>query len=118
MRRIATKDPGYLIRSYETKKDAVRIWAVTTSINSCKVLLKVRAFDIESGESVSLNEKDRIYKLVPNRTTELIKKLDIPKAESTVVVAYLESVSNKSVIWRYVSWQSLTSTSGLQILRR
>lgn len=28
MRRIATKDPGYLIRSYETKKDAVRIWVV------------------------------------------------------------------------------------------
>jgi hypothetical protein len=54
-------------------------------------VLKLSAFNIETGEEVMLKEeeRERSVSLKPNQTTE-IGELSIPTADSTVVVAYLE----------------------------
>jgi beta-mannosidase len=67
--------------------------------------LKLAAFDIETGKPVLLSdsEAERRLILTPNRSTEVCR-VEIPHAESTVLVAYLYNPEMNSILARWVSW--------------
>lgn len=91
--------------SYPEKKDKVEIWAVNGFVSELEATLKLSAFDITTGEEVELPEKERTRKLVlgGNKTTE-ITKIDIPNADKTVVVAYLDDEKTGERLARWISW--------------
>lgn len=103
--RVVTKtlgDPQELI-NIEPEKKACEIWAVNGHVEELDVTLKLAAFDIESGKGVALPESDRSLTLLANRSTEL-SRIDIPNAEWTVIVAYLEDTKTGAQLARWVSW--------------
>jgi len=88
---------------YLPEKAALELWAVNGSVEPMEVVLKLSAVGIESGEEVELKEeKERTLILKPNQTNELLK-VEIPKAEQTVVVAYLDDQEGNRLA-RWVSW--------------
>lgn len=105
MERVVTREKNYMVTSYLDEKREVEIWGVNGHLEELDVVLQLKAFDIESGDEVPLPEEDREqeFKLLPNQSTEL-KKLAIPKAETTVMAAYLLNATTKGQLTRYVSW--------------
>jgi beta-mannosidase len=105
MERVVTKEPHYITTGYPPKKEALDVWAVNGYIKEINVILKLSAFDIESGKEIDLSEQGRETKLnlKCNQTTE-IKKIDIPNAEQTVIVAYIDDARTGVRLARWISW--------------
>lgn len=105
MERLVTGKVPYMVTSYAAEKGKLEIWGVSGSVHEVEATLKLSAFDIRSGKEVELPEKERLrsVKLKPNQTTE-ITKIDIPKAEKTVVVAYLDDEKSGERLARWISW--------------
>jgi beta-mannosidase len=66
-------------------------------------MLKLSAFDIETGKEVERPMDAEQLTLKPNQTTG-IKRVDIPAADTTVIVAYLDDVQTGKRLARWVSW--------------
>lgn len=98
MERIVTKEQSYIITGYQAEKGALEVWAVNGFLELLEAVLKLKAFDIESGEEVKLKdaEKERNVVLKPNQSTE-ITKLEIPNPEQTVIAAYLDDKEGKKL---------------------
>jgi beta-mannosidase len=105
MERIVTKPAHYMTVGYRPTKGAVEIWAVNGLVEGLDAVLKLTAFDIESGAEVPLpeSEKQRHLKLKGNQTTE-ITKIDIPNPMQTVVVAYVDDAKSGERLARWISW--------------
>lgn len=105
MERVVTKDVHYMTTGYLPKKGALEIWAVNGHVEELDAVLKLSAFDIESGKQVELQEKERErkLKLKGNQTTE-ITKIDIPIPEQTVIVAYIDDAKSGKRLARWISW--------------
>jgi beta-mannosidase len=105
MERTVTESIPYMVTSYPEPKERVQIWAVSGHLQSLTTTLKLSAFDIESGDEVVLpeEERERSVLLKDNGMTE-IGEIDIPRAEQTVVVAYLEDQETGERLARWVDW--------------
>lgn len=108
MERTVTKQPPYITTGYLPEKHSLDVWAVNGTVKELHAALKLRAFDIVSGSEVPLTRSDLQQDqpnltLAPNRTTE-IGRLDIPNADQTVIVAYLEDTTTSKLLARWVSW--------------
>ncbi|KAE9369805.1 glycoside hydrolase family 2 protein [Stipitochalara longipes BDJ] len=105
MERVVTKEAPYMTTGYLPTKGSLEIWAVNGSVGTIETVLKLIAFDIESGVEVVLPENERIrnLKLQGNRTTE-ISKIAIPNPPQTVVVAYMDDANTGERLARWVSW--------------
>lgn len=105
MERIVTGRVGYMVTSYPEEKKKVEVWGVNGHLESVDAVLKLQAFDIESGKSIELpeSEKERKVELLPNQTTELTS-LEIPQAETTALVAYIIDSKTGEQLARWVSW--------------
>ena len=105
MERVITKAVHYMTTGYMPQKGALEIWAVNGHVNELDAVLKLSAFDIESGKQVELPEKERErkLKLKGNQTTE-ITKIDIPTPEQTVIVAYVDDANSGKRLARWISW--------------
>ncbi|KIV83263.1 hypothetical protein PV11_05308 [Exophiala sideris] len=106
MERTITKQPPYITTGYLPEKHSLDVWAVNGTIADVHATLKLRAFDIGSGSEVALTSDLHHHPnltLAPNRTTE-IGSLEIPNADQTVVVAYLEDTKTSVLLARWVSW--------------
>jgi len=79
------------------------VWAVNGLLRELRVVLRLGAFDIETGSGIKLTVDGEELTLKPNQTTE-IKRLNIPAADTTVAVAYLEDVQTGEHFARWVSW--------------
>jgi len=64
---------------------------------------KLSAFDIENRKEIKLSVDAEQLTLKPNQTTE-VKRVDIPAADTTVIVAYLDDVQTGERLARWVSW--------------
>ncbi|KAH8592516.1 glycoside hydrolase family 2 protein [Bisporella sp. PMI_857] len=104
MERIVTKEPSYIVSGFLPEKAALEIWAVNGFVTELEAVLKLGAFDIESGDSIPLpdTEAERKVVLKPNQSNE-ITKISIPNAEQTVIVAYLDDQQGKRLA-RWISW--------------
>lgn len=103
MERIVTKEPHYILMGYLAEKAALELWAVSGHLTPLTANLKLSAFDISTGEEVTLTEpKERTITLKPNQSNE-ITTLAIPNPEQTVVVAYLDDDEGNRLA-RWVSW--------------
>ena len=105
MERVVTKEAPYMTTSYLPTKGALEIWAVNGFAGTIETVLKLAAFDIESGIEIGLPENERIrhLKLQGNRTTE-IAKTTIPNPQQTVIVAYMDDAKTGERLARWVSW--------------
>jgi len=112
MERIATKEPPYITTGYKAERAALEIWAVNGHLEPLSAILKLAAYDIVTGKEVALlhaSKKETKLTLKPNQTTE-ITRIDIPKPDTTVVVAYLDAGSGASSspssehLARWISW--------------
>lgn len=105
MERIVTGKLPYMVTMYPEPKSKLEIWAINGSITTLIALLKLSAFDIETGKVVPLPEKDKERKveLKPNQTTE-IGSLSIPHADTTVIAAYLDDPQTGERLARWVDW--------------
>lgn len=94
-----------MVTSYPEKRDNVEVWAVNGHLENVKAVLKLQAFDIESGKEVELpeEERQRDVDLLPNQTTELTS-LAIPHAGTTVLAAYLIDATTNEQLARWISW--------------
>ncbi|KAH8807308.1 glycoside hydrolase family 2 protein [Xylogone sp. PMI_703] len=103
--RVVTKSPPEEVVNYEPEKRACEIWAVNSNIREVKATLKLVAFDIETGNPVTLphSEAERELVLAPNRSTDVCR-VEIPQAESSVLVAYLDDTETGTILARWVSW--------------
>jgi beta-mannosidase len=104
--QVVTDKPPYITTGYLDEKYKVDIWAVNGHLNEMRVILELKAFDIQSGKSLewtnSANSKE--YVLKGNRSTELLAGLEIPNPDETVLVAYLRDVLSGEQLARWVSW--------------
>jgi len=91
------------VLNYPPEKRAVDIWAVNGKVVELDVRVKLAAFDIETGGAVTLSKTKMNVRLPSNRSTE-IARIDIPEADTTVVVAYLEDAGTSELLARWVSW--------------
>jgi beta-mannosidase len=105
MERVVTGTIPYMVTMYPPPKSSLEIWAINGLITPLTAVLKLSAWDIESGKEVELEEgvRSRKVELKPNQTTE-IGGLSIPHADSTVIVAYLDSAENGERLARWVDW--------------
>jgi beta-mannosidase len=105
MERVVTGTIPYMVTMYPPPKSSLEIWAINGLVTPLTALLKLSAWDIESGNEVELprEEKERKVELKPNQTTE-IGGLSIPHADSTVIVAYLDSAETGERLARWVDW--------------
>ncbi|KAH6678555.1 glycoside hydrolase family 2 protein [Halenospora varia] len=107
MERVVTGVHGNYMTSwsYPEKKEKVEIWAVNGLITDLEVVLKLKAFDIASGDEVELpaDEKERKLVLKSNQTTESTK-IHIPNAASTVIAAYIDDAITGERLARWVDW--------------
>lgn len=122
MERIVSKSPYYMLTSYRAETAKLDIWACNGYQHELDVILKLRAFDVESGSVVKLHAEDHIVRLAPNQTSEISQGLDVPSASTTVVVAYLEDPQTATQLARWVSWPEplklLHFKRGVQITTR
>lgn len=104
MERVVTKEPSYIVSGYLPEKAALDIWAVNGFTEEMEAVLKLKAIDIETGDEVEIKgqEKERKVLLKPNQSNE-ITRIDIPNAEQTVIVAYIDSLEGKRLA-RWISW--------------
>lgn len=104
MERVVTKEPSYIVSGFLPEKGALEIWAVNGFTEPLEAVLKLKAVDIETGEDVEIQgqEKERKVILKPNQSNE-ITKIDVPNAEQTVIVAYLDSLNGERLA-RWISW--------------
>ncbi|KAG0650029.1 Beta-mannosidase B [Hyphodiscus hymeniophilus] len=105
MERVVTEEPSYITMGYLPKKGALDVWAVNGVVEELDAVLRLFAFDIESGKAVDLPEdqRERTLKLKGNQTTE-ITRLDIPNPEQTVIAAYIDDPKTGERLARWVSW--------------
>ena len=105
MERIITGTVPYMVTSYPEPKSKLEIWAVSGYLEPLSAVLRLNAFDIETGMEVELTEEDRERKVLLKRngTTE-IGELSIPSADSTVIVAYLDDAKTGEQLARWVDW--------------
>jgi beta-mannosidase len=105
MKRVVTGTIPYMVTMYPSPKSSLSIWAINGLVTPLSAVLKLSAFDIESGERVELEKGvgERRVELKPNQTTE-IGGLKIPSADSTVVVAYLDDAETGKRLARWVDW--------------
>ena len=105
MERVITEQPHYITTGYLPRKGAVEVWGVNGDVEEREVFLRLAAFDIESGNSIELPEKEQKRSLVlkGNQTTE-ITKIDLPSPERTVIAAYIDDVKTGRRLARWVSW--------------
>jgi beta-mannosidase len=105
MERIVTGSMPYMVTSYPNPKEKVEIWAVSGHLEPLDTVLKLSAFDIETGKEVEIpmEEKERKVQLRENGTTE-IGSLAIPEAGKTAVVAYIEDSKTGELLARWVDW--------------
>lgn len=103
--RVVTKTWPKEVINYDPEKRACDIWAVNGSVNEVKAKLTLMAFDIETGKQLTTASFDpeRHLILPPNRSTDICR-VDIPFAETAVLVAYLEDSITGSRLARWVSW--------------
>jgi beta-mannosidase len=103
--RVVTKRWAKEVINYDPERKSCEIWAVNSKIRDLKVNLKLATFDIETGEPVSLPLalSEQAFTLPPNQSTELCR-VDLPQAETTVLVAYLSDAETGSELARWVSW--------------
>jgi beta-mannosidase len=93
-----------MVTSYPEPKEKLSIWAVSGHLTSISTILKLRAFDIETGKEISLpSDAERKVELKANGTTE-IGDLNIPSAGSTIIVAYLSDAKTGELLARWVDW--------------
>ena len=108
MERIVTGRVGYMVTSYPEEKKKVEVWAVNGHLEPINAVLKMQAFDIESGKEIELpqSERERNVMLLPNQTTELTPDLGltIPQAETTALAAYIIDSKTGDQLARWVSW--------------
>ncbi|CZR61080.1 related to beta-mannosidase [Phialocephala subalpina] len=103
MERLTTSAIPYMVTMYPNLKRKLAIWAVNGYVKSLDAILKLSAFDIESGKKVELKEDERKVKLEGNQTTELLEVELGPLAEKIVIVAYLDTPSGERLA-RWVDW--------------
>jgi beta-mannosidase len=103
MERVVTKEPPYIVFNGLPEKRALDVWVVNGFLKELWATLKLIAFDIETGREIKLPMAEEKLTLKPNRTTE-IKRIDIPAADTTVIVAYLDNVETGERLARWVSW--------------
>jgi beta-mannosidase len=104
MERVVTKEPSYIVTGYLPQKSALEIWAVNGSLAPLSAELKLSAWDIETGEEISLPGEEGVRKveLKENQSTEC-GRLVIPNAPQTVVAATLLSPTGENLA-RWISW--------------
>lgn len=104
MERVVTEVLPYMPTSYLPKREKVEIWGVNGYTEPLQAVLRLKAFDIESGKELELakGEEERKITLKPNQATEL-STIHIPNSEQTVIVAYIEDSAGKQLA-RWVSW--------------
>lgn len=104
MERVETGRLPYMVTMYPAPKRKLAVWAVNGFVESLDAVLKLSAFDIESGRKVELKEEERKVTLKTNQTTELLE-LELGKeAEKIVVVAYLDDERSGERLARWVDW--------------
>ncbi|KAG9230710.1 glycoside hydrolase family 2 protein [Amylocarpus encephaloides] len=107
MERVLTEQDGNYMTgySYPEKREKMEVWGVNGHLTNLKVTLKIKAFDIGSGEEVVIPdfETEREVVLKANQSTELAA-FKIPKAETTVIAAYLDDTSTNTRLARWISW--------------
>ncbi len=120
MERVVTGEVPYVVTSYPAPKHRLEIWAVSSHLQPLDAVLKLKAFDIESGGERELKEgeRERNVTLKGNGMTEL-GGLDLGSdAEGMVVVAYLEDGKGE-VMARWVDWPEplkyVTFKKGVQV---
>ncbi|RGP81381.1 hypothetical protein FLONG3_525 [Fusarium longipes] len=105
MERVVTENPPYITTGYLDEKGRLDVWAVNGELEERTVMLELKAFDIESGQSVTLTvDYEKEFVLKANQTTELLSNIDIPKHRETVVVGYLTNTESRKHLARWVSW--------------
>ncbi len=103
MEHVVTKEPPYIVFNGLPEKRALDLWAVNGMLKELKATLKLSAFDIETGKEIQLPVRAEELLLKPNRTTE-IRRIEIPAADTTVIVAYLDDAQTGERLARWVSW--------------
>jgi beta-mannosidase len=104
MERTVTKDaPFPAVINYLPEKGALDVWAVNGRVQDIEAVVRLSAFDIESGKPVQLAETEMTTTLLSNRASE-VGKLVIPNAKGTVVVARLSEKGSETILARWVSW--------------
>lgn len=94
-----------MVTSYPAPKHRLEIWAVSGLLQPLDAVLKLKAFDIESGEERELKEeKGMKVQLKGNGMTELGGLELGSDAERIVVVAYLEDGKTGERLARWVDW--------------
>ncbi|CAF3486108.1 unnamed protein product [Fusarium graminearum] len=106
MERVVTAKPPYITTGFLDEKTKLDVWAVNGELHERTVTLELKAFDVETGNSVDLPSTydKKEYTLKANQTTELVASMDIPNFEETVVVAYLIDPASEQNLARWVSW--------------
>jgi beta-mannosidase len=107
MDRIVTGAVPYIVTSYPLPQRKVEVWAINGHLTETTARLTLSAFDVETGEAVDLllseQDRTRILRLEANQTTEIVT-LDVPRAETTVMVAYLDDEKTGERLARWVDW--------------
>ncbi|OAA53954.1 glycoside hydrolase family 2 protein [Niveomyces insectorum RCEF 264] len=107
MERTVTKEPPYIVTGYPPEKHGLDIWAVNGALEPVHAILKMKAFNVQSGNAVMLPKgtEEQNVTLAPNQTTEL-GHIQIPDPDNSVVVAYLDDNTATPPIRlaRWVSW--------------
>lgn len=104
MERTVTKETLFpQVINYVPEKAALDIWAVNGRVQNIEAVVKLAAFDVETGAPVALEQTEIAATLLPNRASE-VGKLAIPNATGTVVVAQLCEKGSDAVLARWVSW--------------
>jgi len=105
MERLVTGSVPYIVTSYPAPKQKLQVWAINGHRTSLAAVLRLSAFDIESGEEIELpeSEKSRSVQMQPNQTTE-VTTLAIPRADTTVIAASLTDADTGEQLARWVDW--------------
>lgn len=104
MERVKTGTVPYMVTSYPEAKRKLTIWAVNGHLSAISCVLKLSAFDIESGKEVGLKDEEKKIVLDANQTTELLEIELGKEAEKTVIVAYLDDEKSGERLARWVDW--------------
>jgi len=105
MERMTTGERPYMVTGYPELRERLEIWAVCSFLEPLDAVLRLKAFDIATGDELQLPLAAKMQKvtLKANGTTEL-GSLPIPAASSTVIVAYLTDAKSGELLARWVDW--------------
>lgn len=104
MERVVTKEPSYILFGYPDEKAAVDVWVASGLLEEREVVVKLKAFDVESGAELALGVTEKKLSMKPNQSTEIISRLTIPNPDGTVVVANVVDAATGDGLARWVSW--------------